>query len=274
MWTIQKGWVFKKISRGSAHSPVKVLVRAQGSAAEYPWAAETMTARAEAVEYWLECDVPGSTCAGGKAGELPMPGLTISGIKGLTGPLPLPLNGAVAQQVAAAAQQAPHGKGMKTVVDTSVRNTLQIDPSRVGFLNPAWQPALDGLVAKVAEELGVPARSVRCELYKALLYEKGGFFKPHRDTEKAGGMFATLVVQLPSSFSGGEFVVRHGGEERTFTLGAPTLASRASRATMPRTTPTASTRSRRSKTATASYWSTRCAGRATGAPHRQQTLAR
>ena len=55
----------------------------------------------------------------------------------------------VAQQVAAAAQQAPHGKGMKTVVDTSVRNTLQIDPSRVGFLNPAWQPALDGLVARV-----------------------------------------------------------------------------------------------------------------------------
>ena len=34
------------------------------------------------------------------------------------------------------------------------------------------------------------------ELYKLLLYKTGGHFKAHRDTEKAEGMFGTLIVQL------------------------------------------------------------------------------
>ena len=38
----------------------------------------------------------------------------------------------------------------------------------------------------------------------------------HRDTEKANGMFGTLVVQLPSDYSGGQLVVLHGGKEKVF----------------------------------------------------------
>ena len=40
---------------------------------------------------------------------------------------------------------------------------------------------------------------------------KGQFFASHRDTEKAPGMFATLVVVvvLPSTSTGGELLVRH-----------------------------------------------------------------
>ena len=51
-----------------------------------------------------------------------------------------------------------------------------------------------------------------------LLYEEGGFFVGHRDTEKVPGMFATLVVGLPSSFAGGELVVRHKGREARLDL--------------------------------------------------------
>jgi hypothetical protein len=35
-------------------------------------------------------------------------------------------------------------------------------------------------------------------------------------TEKAPGMFATLVVVLPSEFTGGEIYVSHGGEDKVF----------------------------------------------------------
>src|SRR5690606_525280 len=49
-------------------------------------------------------------------------------------------------------------------------------------------------------------------------YEPCGFFVPHRDTEKVDGMCATLVVCLPSRYEGGELVVRHQGDERTFDL--------------------------------------------------------
>ena len=40
-----------------------------------------------------------------------------------------------------------------------------------------------------------------------LLYKKGGHFKKHRDTEKEKGMFGTLIIQLPSIYTGGELIV-------------------------------------------------------------------
>jgi hypothetical protein len=51
--------------------------------------------------------------------------------------------------------------------------------------------------------------SVTAALYKLLIYDKGSFFVSHRDTEKVPGMFATLVLTLPSQSEGGELVVRH-----------------------------------------------------------------
>ena len=41
---------------------------------------------------------------------------------------------------------------------------------------------------------------VNAELYKLLLYKEGDHFAPHRDTEKAPGMFATMTVLLPSQY--------------------------------------------------------------------------
>jgi hypothetical protein len=159
----------------------------------------------------------GEVCAGGSAEQLPqIPGLCIAGI----GPVPLPLNEILATRVATIAEQAPYGKGTQTVVDTAVRNTLQISPDTISFTNPAWDEALDELVAQAATSLGVQPSSVRAKPYKMLLYGPGGFFKPHRDTEKADGMFATLAVQLPSTFTGGSVKVRHGGKQHTFAMGA------------------------------------------------------
>ncbi len=69
----------------------------------------------------------------------------------------------------------------------------------------------------VAIELGLgPSANVTAQLYKLLLYEPGGFFVPHKDTEKEKGMFASLVVTLPSHFKGGELIVKHQGIEKKF----------------------------------------------------------
>ena len=59
---------------------------------------------------------------------------------------------------------------------------------------------------------------MEAEFYKLLVYDEGSFFVSHRDTEKADGMFATLVIVLPSQSQGGELVVRHGGREVLFDL--------------------------------------------------------
>jgi 2OG-Fe(II) oxygenase superfamily len=53
------------------------------------------------------------------------------------------------------------------------------------------------------------------ELYQLLVYDRGGFFLPHRDTEKTERMFGTLVLTLPSTYRGGSLRIRHAGREVT-----------------------------------------------------------
>jgi hypothetical protein len=53
------------------------------------------------------------------------------------------------------------------------------------------------------------AENISAQLYKLLLYEKGAFFKPHKDSEKTPGMFGTLVICLSSAHEGGDIVLTH-----------------------------------------------------------------
>lgn len=150
---------------------------------------------------------PGDFFAAGTA-ELLAPLLQVEGV----GPVALPLLPAQADQLAAVAELAPYGRGAETLIDSAVRRCRQIGPDRVSFGGRHWARTLDAIVARAATGLGVEG-PVSAEFYKLLLYTEGDFFVGHRDTEKAPGMFATLVVALPSSFSGGELAVRHKGRE-------------------------------------------------------------
>lgn len=69
------------------------------------------------------------------------------------------------------------------------------------------------ITERVKGDLGCGDTPVEAELYKLLIYGKGGHFAAHRDTEKAGGMFGTLVITLPSAHEGGTLLVRHAGKE-------------------------------------------------------------
>ncbi len=83
------------------------------------------------------------------------------------------------------------------------------------ILNPAWHDFVnEAVVAKIKEEMFTEF-SFTPSLYKLLLYKTGSFFKPHRDSEKVDGMFATLVIQLPSLYKGGQLIVRHDGKTVT-----------------------------------------------------------
>ena len=172
-----------------------------------------MTMLAESLADLLRTvDRPGSFHASGTAELLP-PSLEVEGV----GPIALPLLPAQAAQLAAAAEQAPFGRGQDTIVDPAVRRCWQVAPSRVRIGGRHWARTLDGIVARAAEGLGVTG-PVSAEFYKLLLYGEGGFFVGHRDTEKARGMFATLVVVLPSLHEGGDLVVGHAGQEARLSL--------------------------------------------------------
>ena len=73
-----------------------------------------------------------------------------------------------------------------------------------------WTEDLAQILGRVTSALGVTGQ-VEAALYKLLVYDTGSFFLSHRDSEKAPGMFATLVVVLPSIYTGGELLIRHKG---------------------------------------------------------------
>ncbi|KAF4965850.1 hypothetical protein FSARC_6370 [Fusarium sarcochroum] len=128
------------------------------------------------------------------------------------GDIPLPLGESHAQQIIAQARQAPYGKGSNTIVDTTVRNTWELDPSQFQINAPNWPDRVQHICGLVAQKLGINT-AVHAEIYKMLLYEKGAMFKAHTDTEKIPGMFGTLVVSLPSMHTGGEVILKHCGEK-------------------------------------------------------------
>jgi hypothetical protein len=168
----------------------------------------------ELADVLSKIDRPGSFCASGSAPAV-LPGLEVEGL----GPIALPLTARQAKELKKHCEQAPYGKGEQTVVDTSVRRVRHLTPERFALTNPDWEKFLEQTVKKVQLELGLEKRKLEAHLYDLLLYEPGSFFLPHRDGEKLDGMVATLVVVLPSSFQGGELVVRHEGQEQTIDQG-------------------------------------------------------
>ncbi|KAI0796382.1 hypothetical protein BC629DRAFT_291517 [Irpex lacteus] len=140
--------------------------------------------------------------------EAPNPGLKLADL----GTVGLPLSTREAEAVKSRCRQAPFGKGERTLVDKTVRDTWEMDAEEVSFLNPLWPTFLSEVVSDVCRALGVNilASQPRCELYKLLLYEAGSHFLPHVDTEKEDGMFATIVIVLPSTYTGGAAHLSHG----------------------------------------------------------------
>ncbi len=157
----------------------------------------------------------GSFQVSGQARFLP-PGLAVKGI----GELSFPLSDAQAGTLIKLAKKAAFGKGAKTITDTRVRSVWEIDATQVSFQNPDWAGFMDKVLGKAKKGLGIEKREVAANLYKLLIYEPGDFFLPHKDSEKEKGMFGTLVVGLPSEFSGGELVLRFEGATKTIDFAA------------------------------------------------------
>ena len=149
-----------------------------------------------------------------------LPGLEVNGI----GPVGLPVSGAQAQELVGVCHQAPYGKGEETLVDTSVRRVWALDSEHFTLSNPQWPQFIEARLKHIQEQLGLEDQNLACHLYQLLLYEPGSFFLPHQDGEKLEGMVATLVVVLPSIYTGGELLVSHCGHEETIDFSGPESA--------------------------------------------------
>ena len=131
--------------------------------------------------------------------------LTVAG----PGALSFPLNGIQAKALIRHAAAAPFGKGRDTIVDESVRKTWEIDAADLKIKGAEWTKELGVFLAETAKGMGIEV-AIRAAPYKLLIYEPGGFFAEHQDSEKLPGMFGTLLVGLPSAHEGGELIVNPG----------------------------------------------------------------
>src|SRR5438034_6664209 len=155
----------------------------------------------------------GSQAPGAFSVQLSVPArdvrLAVAGV----GPISFPVKAPQAKRMIACARPARFGRGEQTLTDLSVRDTWEITLDQVTLTGLDW----DAILAEVRDELGLPARArLRAEPHALLVYGKGQFFLPHQDSEKDDTMIGTLVVSLPSSHTGGELVVEHGGESVTY----------------------------------------------------------
>jgi 2OG-Fe(II) oxygenase superfamily len=145
-------------------------------------------------------------------------------IEGIAEEIAFPITSGQISALLGAAHDAPFGKGSMTVHDKKVRSVKEIDATHVSFGNPKWDTQIADIVGKVKKGLGLaPNYVVTPELYKLLVYQPGDFFVPHKDSEKAPGMFGTLVVCLPSEYSGGELCFHIGDKKEVVDL-APSAA--------------------------------------------------
>jgi predicted 2-oxoglutarate/Fe(II)-dependent dioxygenase YbiX len=133
------------------------------------------------------------------------------------GPIHFPITARVAKKLRAVARPSPFGLREQTLHDPTVRNTWEVAASRVKIAARTWKPALARHLRTVQTDLGLPDETqLEAVFDKLLLYEEGQFFKPHQDSEKGDQMVGTLVVILPSEYSGGAVAVEHRGEKRVF----------------------------------------------------------
>ncbi|MET8129853.1 2OG-Fe(II) oxygenase [Streptomyces sp. NPDC005065] len=140
------------------------------------------------------------------------------------GPLPFPLRADKVKRLIATARRAKFGKGEATLSDPSVRDTWELTPEQFTVGGDRWQARLDSALDQIQDRLGLsPAARLTARPHSLLLYGKGQFFLPHQDSEKDDAMIGTLVVSLPTTHSGGELVIHHGGTSRSYRASADDL---------------------------------------------------
>jgi hypothetical protein len=114
--------------------------------------------------------------------------------------------------------------------DDVFTNIYQIESRDIKIKNPAWPSSLRLFLNPLASRLGLKPSDLSAELDSLLFMERGSNIEWCSNIDDQKKMVGTLLIQLPSKFSGGLFRVcsdEEGGEESmsSFGLGQSTSES-------------------------------------------------
>jgi hypothetical protein len=144
-------------------------------------------------------------------------------VKGV-GRIRWPISRTTARRLCATARPARYGLKDQTRFDPRVRDTCEIPKTRVRIDERRWRDTFRPMLDRVRRDLGLPdGTHVKAKLHNMLVYGPGQFFVTHQDSEKGDDMIGTLVVILPSAFTGGAMVIEHHDEQVAFRAAAGKL---------------------------------------------------
>ncbi len=144
-------------------------------------------------------------------------------VKGV-GRIGWPITSATARRLCAMARPTRYGLKEETRFDPRVRDCWEIPKSRISIEGRTWGNTLRPMLDRIRRDLGLAdASRLRAELHNLLVYGPGQFFITHQDSEKTDDMIGTLIVILPSNFTGGAIEIEHHDEHVTFRGSGRTL---------------------------------------------------
>ncbi|KAG4073583.1 hypothetical protein HA402_000807 [Bradysia odoriphaga] len=163
------------------------------------------------------CEVAGDFAISGRMDRTPLLAISLKNKRDCVDEaIRFPLSENEVTKIIKCFESSPYGRGTETMVDHTVRSSLQLSPDDFEILNSDWDNFIKvDLVNIVQKKLSLNC-TVVASLHKLLLYQPGSFLKRLCDSEMDENMFGTLVVQLPSKFKGGQLVVRHEGRTKIF----------------------------------------------------------
>ena len=94
----------------------------------------------------------------------------------------------------------------REAIDLDLRNSYQLLPHQIRLEGLTNQPAFSSLLTRIQHDLCL-RNPLEAYFYKFLLYEVGSFFRKHRDHERLPNTIGTLIIELPSTYSGGDLLV-------------------------------------------------------------------
>eukprot|EP00984_Skeletonema_dohrnii_P030579 scaffold22177_cov90-Skeletonema_dohrnii-CCMP3373.AAC.1 len=115
--------------------------------------------------------------------------------------------------------------------DDVFTNIYQVEEHSIDIQNPLWDSSISKLIKTVAFKLGIHPDDLSAKLDMLLYMEKGSSIDWCSDVEEDDNIVGSMLIQLPSVFTGGKISVFDGDEEvdeedevnfiTSFTMGGP-----------------------------------------------------
>ena len=94
-----------------------------------------------------------------------------------------------------------------SICEQTNKQIFELSPQQVELTNPKWNTQFKIFLERICPDLGCLFANIDVHFTKLQIHAAGARFSKHKLNEDEKNLFARLVVQLPSIYTGGEYIV-------------------------------------------------------------------